>query len=295
MALIMVLWVISLMTIMAGSFSLTTRRETEQLTHAHERAKATALAEGAINYAMFMLSLPNQQFRWKSDGTPYLWQFEKSVVRIRILDEGGKVDLNAAQEQTLKTTLRFALGNEEQANRLGDIILDWRDQDDTRRSSGAEMDDYLALKSQSPPQNRNFLILDELRGVLGITPKIYRQLENWFTLYSGSDGLNTSKASPEILMALMRGDRSAVESYLVQRQQTAPGLPGPQLPPIAGLPNSSVADAAFSVIAESAIGDGQRFGVIATIRRGGSNGSPFTYLRWKPYQLPPERPENRPL
>ena len=271
MALIMVLWVISLMTIMAGSFSLTTRRETEQLTHAHERAKATALAEGAINYAMFMLSLPNQQFRWKSDGTPYFWQFEQSVVRIRILDEGGKVDLNAAQEQTIKTALRYALGNEAQANRLGDIILDWRDQDDTRRNSGAELDDYLAMKSQSPPQNRNFLILDELRGVLGITPKIYRQLENWFTLYSGSDGLNTSKAS------------------------RAPGLPGPQLPPIAGLPNSSVTDAAFSVFAESAIGDGQRFGVVATIRRGGSNGAPFTYLRWKPYQLPPERPDTSPL
>ena len=36
MALVMVLWVISLMTIMAGSFALSTQRESAVLRHAHE-------------------------------------------------------------------------------------------------------------------------------------------------------------------------------------------------------------------------------------------------------------------
>ncbi|RQW77943.1 MAG: general secretion pathway protein GspK, partial [Methylococcus sp.] len=54
-ALVMVLWVISLMTIMAGSFALSTQREAGILSHAHERAKAVALADGGVNYAMLML------------------------------------------------------------------------------------------------------------------------------------------------------------------------------------------------------------------------------------------------
>ena len=285
MALVMVLWVISLMTIMAGSFALSTQREAGIMSHAHERAKALAMADAGINYAMLMLSIPDPKKRWQSDGRPYLWQANDSKVRLRIIDEGGKIDVNVAQEQTLKAALKLALQNEDQATQLTDAIMDWRDADDIKRNMGAEAEDYKAKGMKALPQNRNFMVMDELRGVMGVSPDLYRKLENWFTLYSGSDGLNPQKASKEVLTALLGGDQGAVANFMQQRQL---GAPAP-LPPIPGLNTNGSSDMAYSVIAESEIDDHKVFGVLATIRRGpGANGSPFTMLRWKPYHVPPK-------
>lgn len=282
MALVMVLWVISLMTIMAGSFALSTQREAGILSHAHERAKALALAEGGVNYAMMMLSLPDPKKRWLADGTPYTWRVDGARVLIRIMDEGGKIDLNAAQEATLKTVFNLVTRNEELAASLTDRILDWRDPDELKRTHGAEAEDYQSLRMNAPPQNRNFLIMDELRGVMGVTPDLYRKLESWFTLYTGEGGLNPAKAAREVLLPLMGGDAATVDNYIQLRRQSAQGVAPPPLSPVPGMSFGGSSDVAYTVQAIAEIQGQQGAGVLATIRRGPSqDGSPFTTLRWK--------------
>lgn len=283
LALILVLWVLSLMTIMAGSFALSTQREATLLSHAHERAKAVALADGAIYYTMLMLSLPDPKQRWRADGTPYSWNLDGARVRIRILDEAGKIDLNAAQEPTLRTVFKLVLGDEDRAQRLADAILDWRDGDELKRPYGAEASDYEAAESRNRPQNRNFLVMEELRGVLGMTPELYRLLQPWVTLYSGQDGLNPAKASREVLTVLAGGDSGAVASFIEQRQSGAPA----NFPPVPGLRFNAAADLAYTVIAEAEIAGQRGLGVRAIIKRGqGPDGAPFTFLSWKPRILP---------
>lgn len=218
LALVLVLWVLALMTIMAGSYSLSTQREAALLSHAHERARGVALAEGGIHYAMLMLSLPDIQKRWRADGTEYLWEVEGARVRIRIFDESGKIDLNAAQEPTLRTVIQRLVHDEDKAAALADAILDWRDSDDLKRMHGAEAEEYRAAGALQKPQNRNFLVLEELRGVLGVTPELYRALAPWFTLYTGQDGLNPAKAPRKILLTLTQGDESTVDNFIQQRQ-----------------------------------------------------------------------------
>ena len=294
-ALVMVLWVISLMSIMAGSFALSTQREASIMSHAHERAKAVALAEGGVNYAMIMLSLPDTQLRWQADGTPYVWQLDGARVHIRILDESGKVDINAVQEPTLKAILKLALGNEDQAAQLTDAILDWRDADDLKHTQGAEAEDYKARQMKTLPQNRNFLIMEELQSVMGMTPALYRTLLPWFTLYTGTDGLNPAKASREILLKLMNGDLAAVDQYIQPRRQGSTGVP-PALPSLPGMPaggGGGSGDMAYTIEALAEIEGQRRQGVVTTVRRGGAQGIPFTTLRWKPYTPPPE-PEPQP-
>ena len=279
----MVLWVLSLMTIMAGSFSLSTQRESAMLRHAHERSRAISLAEGAIYYAMLMLNLPDIKTRWKSDGRPYFWDGKGSQVLVRIHDEGGKVDLNAADENTLKTIFRIMGLVEAQFNPLTDAILDWRDQDDLKRSDGAELADYQALGLQSLPQNRQFLVMDEVLGVKGVTPDLYRKMQAWFTLYSNAVGLDPNKASPEILLILLGGDRQALGAAIQQRLEGMPVT----LPPFPGLNYTQSSDNTYSITAEVMIDEDQQFGVIATMRRGAMNGNlPFTLLRWRHYHRP---------
>jgi general secretion pathway protein K len=285
LALVLVLWVLTLMTVMAGSYGLSTRREAALLEHAHERAKGVALADGGISYAMMMLSLPDPKLRWRVDGTPYFWEAEGARVRIRIMDEGGKIDLNVAQEQTLRTVLNFVLHNDEQSVQLADAILDWRDPDDLKRLHGAESADYKSAGSKQTPQNRHFLVMEELRSVLGITPELYRALEPWFTLYTGQDGINPARAPREILLPLMRGDVGALENFLQQRQLAQGGV-APILPPVPGVRFHSVGDMAYTILSIAEFPDQPGAGVKAIVKRGrGPDGSPFTYLSWKPRMM----------
>jgi general secretion pathway protein K len=283
LALILSLWVIALMTIMAGSYALSTRREAGLLNHAHERAKAVALADGGVHYAMLMLTLPNPKQRWRADGTPYVWGNEEARVRIRVYDEGGKIDLNAAQQPTLLAAFKLILGDEDRATQLADAILDWRDADDLKLMHGAESAEYREAGRQ-PPQNRNFLVLQELQGVLGMTPALYHKLEPWFTLYTGQDGLNPAKAGRDVLLALSGGDQGMVESYIQQRQL---GNPQP-FPPTAGVKFHSAGDMAYTVEAQAELADQRGTGVNAVIKRGrGADGGPFAYLSWRARSAPP--------
>ena len=55
MALILVLWVLTLLTIMAGSFTLSMRREASVISSIRDRAQATAIAEAGVVIAQIML------------------------------------------------------------------------------------------------------------------------------------------------------------------------------------------------------------------------------------------------
>ncbi|MGZ8248342.1 general secretion pathway protein GspK [Methylomagnum sp.] len=280
----LVLWVLTLMTIMAGSYALSTQREAGLLSHAHERAKGVALADGGVHYAMMMLSLPDPKLRWKADGTPYAWEVEGARVRIRLFDECGKIDLNAATEPTLKTVINFVVHNEDQAVQLAQAIMDWRDADDLKLMHGAEASDYKAAGLKQAPQNRNFLVMEELRGVLGMTPELYRALEPWLTLYTGQDGLNPNKAPRELLTTLLGGDQSVLENFLLQRQLgSQSGAPPVPLPPVPGIKFHAMGDLAYTVESRAEIPGQSGGGVRTIIKRGrGADGSPFTYLTWKP-------------
>ncbi|MGZ5056362.1 MAG: type II secretion system protein GspK, partial [Methylobacter sp.] len=93
-ALVLVLWVLSLMTIMAGSFALSMRREAGTVAGSSSNAQAVAIAESGLAIAELMLMNPDQQQRWRTDGSIYQINYADSTVRIRLLSEAGKVDLN---------------------------------------------------------------------------------------------------------------------------------------------------------------------------------------------------------
>jgi general secretion pathway protein K len=284
LALVLVLWILALMTIMAGSFALSTQRETSLVINSRERAKAVALADGGIHYAMFMLNLPNAAQRWRADGTPYRLALGGVPIEVRIYDEAGKIDLNAARESTLRTILTKVIQNEDEAVKLTDAILDWRDGDDMKRLSGAESAEYRAAGLTQMPQNRNFLVLEELRGVLGITPSLYRKLEPLFTLYSNVDGINPAKASTNMLLALTDGNSQMVDSFIAAREAGTGNMAPPPLPAVAGIRFHSSGDSVYTIRAHPVSHDRPEPPVTAVVRRETMRpgGIPFVFLRWKP-------------
>lgn len=284
LALIAVLWAIALLSIMAGSFSLSLQRDAGLLNHLQERARGLALADAGVHYAMLMLSLPDPVKRWRGSDAIHDVPLPGGRVRLKIGDEAGKIDLNTAQEATLNAIFTKLLGNPDRAAALSDAILDWRDADDLKRLHGAEAGDYRAAGKSYVPANTNFRALEELQMVHGMTPALYRRLEPMLTLYTRQDGINPMHAARETLLSLPGLDEKTVDEYLLKRQMLPPNTSPPPLPVAPGSVRLNAAtDIAYNVSVEALLDDGSTAGLKTVLRRQQArNGLPFVFLDWKP-------------
>lgn len=284
MALVVVLWMVALLTIMAGSFSLSTHRNIGLVKNAQDRAIGLALADAGVHYAMLMLSHPDPLKRMRSDGTLYEVELPGGKVRLAIYDESGKIDLNAASEQTLRTLLNQLTGDERLAGSLTAKILDWRDNDELTRLNGAEAKEYREEGKAYVPQNKNFQALEELQMVSGLTPALYKTLEPVLTIYSGQDGINPQKASGQTLQKVLGLDEKSVVDYLSQRQASpANAPPPPPTVPPGGIRMTQGGELVYTIFAQALRQDGPGAGVKAVARRQFSrnNGAPFAFVSWK--------------
>src|ERR1700734_2942027 len=95
-ALILVIWVMALMAVLLGSFTLMARTEKIEARHMFDGAQARYGAKAGLDRAVYELRNPDVTTRWVCDGRPYEFDFDKAHVHVEILDESGKIDLNTA-------------------------------------------------------------------------------------------------------------------------------------------------------------------------------------------------------
>jgi len=132
--------------------------------------------------------------------------------RYGLADESGKLNLNTATpkelerlfEQTLPAKKKKKNEPEEEnrdARELAEAVADWRDEDSDRRDFGAEKFDYMNKRLPYEAKDGPFESLEELLLVEGMTPKIYRAVEPYLTVY-GKGAVNIHTASEGVLVAL---------------------------------------------------------------------------------------------
>jgi general secretion pathway protein K len=168
-ALVLVLWILSLLAIIANSFVFSTRTDTQLTANLVGQARAEALADAGVQRALYALLKPSvDPARWQGDGRMHLWMYEGEAVYITIRSESARIDINTAHPDLLKGLLRNAGVDGQALEMLPDAIQDWRDADDLRRLHGAEKDDYAAAGKTYTPANSNFQTIEELRQVLGM-------------------------------------------------------------------------------------------------------------------------------
>ena len=135
LALVTVLWVLVLLSLMAASFTRTTRTEINVTRNLIDNARAEALADAGVYRAVLGLLAAERNVEfggdlervlgrplapgeseaqatppdglmgetaWRRDGTVYAWTFGGGEVRFSIQDEAGKIDLNAAPDALLR-------------------------------------------------------------------------------------------------------------------------------------------------------------------------------------------------
>lgn len=309
-ALVLVLWVLSLLTIMAGSFALTMRREAAIVAGSSHNAEAMAVAESGLAVAELMLLNPDLRQRWRTDSSIYQIDYADAKIRVRLLAETGKIDLNSADQTLLQGLMAYAPVDEALQAKLVNALLDWRDADDLVRLDGAEQEEYKDAGLSYRPRNKPFQSIEELQLVLGMNEQVFKWLENLVTVNSGQPTVDLTQAAKEVLQVLPGMDAALINEYSAARRDSAiNGLPAPVFGAVSNQGMSNAANSAnrqgggaaaenisaipvidgaeqkgaITVIAEAQLDDGATATIKALIKKSGitAGDSPFQILKWQ--------------
>lgn len=217
LALVIVLWTLTLLAVIAAEFAYSTRIESQLARNVVDGARARQFAQAGIARAVYALTHPNQAERWRADGTIYRFSMGAARIDISVHDETGFIDLNAAQAELLDGMFRVAGVDEASRQTLVDAILDWRDPDSLRRVHGVEDDEYVRAGYAYRSKDAPFDATAELMLVAGMSPALYRRVEPLLTVHSGRSTINRDAAPRDVLLAIPGADRDAVEAQLAAR------------------------------------------------------------------------------
>lgn len=291
MALVLVLWVLSLLTIMAGSFALSMRRESAIVAGIKNNAQAMAIAESGIAIAETMLLNPAPNKGWRADGSIYELTAAEAKIRVRLLSEKGKIDINKAGEKILQALMTYAPVDEKQQTKLAGAILDWRDEDDLVHLEGAEKTEYEDAGLSYQPRNKPFQSIEELQLVLGMDKSVFKWIEPLVTVYSGQQQVAVQQAAKEVLKIIPGLDRDLVDSYVAARLESAknnlsvppfPSSSGQNTPAGLNTPPATGQNNVLSLVSEAHISDGSSAVISVVINQSDpSQTTPFQVLKWQ--------------
>lgn len=221
-ALIAVLWTVMLLTLLAQGFLADATTTVNLTRNMVERAKAKALADGAIHIAIKSLLDRSKTANGLDTLPPMTLAIDGAKITITIEDEGGKIDLNHASNALLIALFQSAGVDRDKAVALTDAIADWRDSDHNRRLNGAEDRDYRGGGLAYGAKDRAFEAVDELRMVLGMTRELYDRVAPALTVHSRQRGVDLRYAPAGVLHVLVKDDPDGVEALLSARKVGAP-------------------------------------------------------------------------
>jgi general secretion pathway protein K len=281
-ALVMVLWILLLVTISSGAYTLMARMDQMEAHTIMWGTRARLAAEAGLNLAVLSLRDPEDEQRWVPDGRPYALQYDDVIIEIKVTDERGKVNINSADEETLVRLLVANELDESAAGALAAAILDWTDEDELVRPNGAEESEYTSAGYQVGPANREFIMVEELLQVLGLPWDLFQKMEPGLTVWSEDSLPDPAYAPVESLLALPDMTPDEALNFVEERhsQDANKGLS-------LSLPNGQVAmvrdrGLTYSIVAKATLPNGVWDQIEATISLGGNqNGLPFKILRWK--------------
>ncbi len=222
-ALLLVLWVLTLMMVIVLSFSFMARTETHSILSFREGIENKFLAEGGIErgimeifykktYGTQEVALEGLE-AWKTDGTEYSDQIGDGYYSVMVMDESGKIAINTLTDLSgiiFKNLLLNSGVKDETADTIVDSLLDWKDPSggEMHRLHGAGNDYYMSLPNPYQVKNANFDTVEELLLVKGMTPEILygngeqRGIIDFITVHSKTAAINFTVAPREVLMAI---------------------------------------------------------------------------------------------
>lgn len=279
-ALILVMWLIALLTALVAGFAMAARVEQLQGRVLARGLVAEQAARAGVEYAVMRMYDQQPLRRWQADGRRYRWRFGEAQVELRLVDEQGKVDLNATQPPLLSALLQ-ALGEpRDSADRIAGAVVDWRDPDPLSQPAGGGEDvDYAAAGLPYGAKDAPFETVAELLQVLGMTPQLYARVAPHVTVFSGRDPPDPAFASAPVLTALGLD----AQTIVAQREQWNPALGQPSPMLAQGMQLGAANSGTYSIQSRARLRDGREAILRVVVRPGGTGlpGMAYLPLQWE--------------
>ncbi len=200
-ALLIVLWAIALMSLVVLGVLQFVGFGLDESTVRSTGFLSRQLAESGVAVAMNPKVEP---------GDPLLRQTfpDGGSFSARIGSEDGRLNINQLLNQegaepgsSALTAMLTDWGLQlHETDHVIDCLIDWTDPDDLARRTGAELDQYAALKRQVMPANKPFTSVHQMAAVIGmeLVESFRPDWQNYFSVYAGSQ-LDVNEASEEML------------------------------------------------------------------------------------------------
>jgi len=192
-ALLVVLWVMTMLTIIVGQFCYSARSETNITRNFRDSTKAYYQSRAGIQYALWHLLWADKKVTdGKAESNPPPWRMNvdnpqvelgDGSFSVRIGNLSGLININLAGSELLDLMLVGLELDDNVRKIIVDSIQDWRDADSLHRLNGAENDYYQRLPEPYSCQNGPFRSVDELLLVRGVTRDILQAIRGKITIY----------------------------------------------------------------------------------------------------------------
>jgi general secretion pathway protein K len=256
-ALVLVLWVITLLSVIAGNFAFSMRSEAIMARNQLSIAQAKTRADAGVNKAWFELLRPESDLtRWSANGIDHTIEMDGALVQVSIQDEFGKIDINTGAEPLIRG-LFLAAGMPEDA--LNELVTKLR-----------------------LPNRPHFTVVDELRSMAGITAEVYGRVAPNLTVYSAQKGISTQHAPKEVLLSIPGVNPAVVDQYVARRLELAiAGQPVPIFESAGAFSFSAQGLSAYTVRSIAIMQDGAKFARQSTFRLGSDPKRMIHVIEWR--------------
>ncbi|HEX4303124.1 MAG TPA: type II secretion system protein GspK [Rhizomicrobium sp.] len=258
LALVSVLWGVAILSLIAAAM-LSSSVTTAQLGHnAWNGARASAIADEAVNRAVLSLLDDRLAHQPRVDGVPATYMRDGASVRLWIQDESGKVNVNFASAELLQGLFVSAGLARDDAGRLADTIV-------ARRPAAGFTGGSVAFHS-----------LDELLALSGMSRALLARIEPVTTVYGRSTALNQQVASRQALRAIPGMDEDAITLLLKTRDANRPAPSGDDSTGA----SLGIADSAFAITVEVRLANA-RLVRSAVVQFTGDETKPYLVMAWR--------------
>lgn len=225
-----------------------TRMGMEQLRAEQGQLHAVAAADAGIAIAVSNLLADATTDRWLPDGRVRTLRYRDAALRIRVVDEQGKVPIGVVREAEATRMLEQAGLDGDRLRIARDSLLDWLDADDQARPFGAEAEYYRAA-GLAPP-GVVLATVEELGVVRGFDADLVARLKPFVTTYTILTGFDDRYADPRALAVMARG--GAANPATIDRARELAG----QRTALAIVSTTQWLNRALSIEVEAALPDG---------------------------------------
>ncbi len=256
LALVSVLWGVTILAVIAAALATMAITSARIDRNTWSTARADALAEAAINRAILSLLDDRLNRQPRIDGVPTQMTFGAQSARVAIQDEAGRININFADKDVLKSLFVSAGLEAGAASDLAEVIL-------TRRNAAAP--------------HVVFQEIGDLARFPGVSDAIFSRIASATTVYSGSAAVDHSVAPRDVLRVLPdldNGDIAGVLNEHATAYALKRGADDSQTGSPAGTGNHS-----FTITAEVSVGTA-RIRRTAVVQFTGDEAHPYLVLAW---------------